>query len=454
MKKPVNAPHINDIFKIDCSGLLSAHFDLYKMTDKKNRYLHWDKLRHLEPPVGVTNQEWWTLIKLCRQAQTKKLPLLAKNREGFNFCLPDSVQAHLHWLDMHAAGTIQSNEPITNPQIRNTYLIKSLVEESITSSQLEGAATTKKVAKEMIRKGRMPKDKNEQMIYNNYNAMRFIQEMKGEKLTPSIVFELHRILTEKTLDNPKKAGVFRTDSDDIHVIDRTTTKILHTPPKAEQLDLRMKIMCEFANRDMNADYFMHPVIKSILLHYILAYDHPFVDGNGRTARALFYWSMISQGYWLTEFISISRIIKAAPAQYEKAFLYTETDNEDVTYFIIHQLEVIRKAIDDLHIYLENKSKLIEEASESLRKAKNLKLNFRQLALLRHALKHPRFVYTIKEHMNSHGINPQTSRKDLLQMADMKLLTKLKHGKSFVFLSPDGLEERIKAEGVQRRKKAR
>ena len=270
-------------------------------------------------------------------------------------------------------------EPITNPQVRNTYLIKSLVEEAITSSQLEGAATTKKVAKEMIRQGRAPKDKSEQMIFNNYHAMRFIQEFKGETLTPSMVFELHRRLTEGTLDNPEKAGVFRTDEDNIQVVDHTTTHTLHNPPRADALEERMAVMCALANNDLNTKYFIHPVIKAILLHYILAYDHPFVDGNGRTARALFYWSMISQGYWLTEYISISRIIKAAPAQYERAFLYTETDNEDVTYFIIHQLEVIRRAIDDLHVYLEERKRLIEEARDRLRTAKNLKLNFRQLA---------------------------------------------------------------------------
>lgn len=417
---------------------------LNKMTDEKGRYLHWDKLRHLEPPDGMTNAEWWALTKICRHGQAKFLPVVSKDKQQFNYCHPDSVQKDLHWLDMHAAGTIQVQEPITNPQIRNTYLIKSLVEEAITSSQLEGAATTKKVAKEMIRQGRAPKDKSEQMVFNNYHAMRFIQEMKGEALTPSMVFELHRRLTEGTLDNPEKAGVFRTDDYDIHVIDRTTAHILHTPPRARELEGRMDDMCAFANSDLDTEYFLHPVIKAILLHFMLAYDHPFVDGNGRTARALFYWSMISQGYWLSEFISISRIIKASPSQYERAFLYSETDNEDVTYFIIHQLDVIRRAIDDLHVYLEEKTRLIEKASERLRKAKNLKLNFRQLVLLRHALKHPRFVYTIREHRNSHGINPQTARKDLMQMADQKLLTRLKHGKSFVFISPDDLEERIKA----------
>ncbi len=54
-----------------------------------------------------------------------------------------------------------------------------------------------------------------------------------------------------------------------------------------------------------ADFFIHPVIRAILLHFMLAYDHPFVDGTGRTARALFYWSMAHQGYWLMDFISIT-----------------------------------------------------------------------------------------------------------------------------------------------------
>ncbi len=445
MKKPVNAPTNDEVYKSDYMSILASHSDKYKMEDSKGRYLHWDKLRHLDPGEGISNNDWWALTRLCRLAQTKYLPvILSNNNKRFNFCVPDSIQAHLHWLDMNAAGTFQAQTPITNPQIRNTYLIKSLVEESITSSQLEGAATTKKVAKEMIRQGRDPKDKNEQMIFNNYNAMRFIQDMKSEGLTPSMVFELHRIITENTLDDPEKAGVFRTDEDDKHVIDRASANILHTPPKAEELGRRMTAMCIFANGAEQADFFIHPVIRAILLHFVLAYDHPFVDGNGRTARALFYWSMISQGYWLTEFISISRVIKKAPAQYEKVFLYTETDNEDTTYFLIHQLEVIRKAIDDLHKYLERKTKIIETAGEDLRAAKNLKLNFRQLALLRHALKRPNFVYKIKEHKNSHGINQQTARKDLMTMADKKLLTRLKHGKSYVFIAPNDLGERIKA----------
>lgn len=84
---------------------------------------------------------------------------------------------------------------------------------------------------------------------------------------------------------------------------------------------------------------------------MIGYDHPFVEGNGRTARALFYWSLARSGYWLMEYISISRLLKQAPAQYGSAYMYSETDENDTTYFILHQISIIERAIDALYEYL-------------------------------------------------------------------------------------------------------
>ena len=282
------------------------------------------------------------------------------------------------------------------------------------------------------------------MIINNYHAMQFIREVKDDQLTPSIVFELHRILTENTLDNPAMAGCLRTEDDEVAVVDNRDQQVLHTPPDASELQNRMEILCSFANSSDDSG-FLHPVTRAIILHFMLAYDHPFVDGNGRTARALFYWSMAHQGYWLMEYISISAIIKKAPAKYSRAYLHTETDDNDLTYFIIHQVEVIHQAIADLHTYLDKKMQGIGAAEQLLKNNPRLnKMNFRQLSLLRHALKHPRFVYVVHEHQASHGIAYDTARRDLIGMADkLKLLTKTKQGKNYLFIAPSDLEERIK-----------
>jgi Fic family protein len=450
MKIPVSPPDINAVlrktFESDFElGLkLSSDIDL---VDTKGRYLHWDKLRHLDPPDDLTSEQWWVGVKTARMRSYMPILLYAKNGSYFQYCTPPFVQRELHWLDRHTSGSISSEEAITNPQTRKTYLIRSLIEEAINSSQLEGASTTRDVAKEMIRQERDPKDTSEQMILNNYHAMQFIRDIKDEKLTPSIVFELQRLLTTNTLDEDQ-VGRYRTGDDQIHVVDRATQEYLHTPPPADELPERMEKLCEFANMQINqddSDSFLHPVVKAIALHFMLAYDHPFCDGNGRTARALFYWSMANQGYWLMEYISISKIIKQAPAQYSKAYLHTETDDNDMTYFLIHQLGVVHQAIEALHQFLDEKMKGVNEAQALLDTNERLrgKLNFRQIALLRHALKHPRFSYVVNEHQQSHGISYDVARKDLLQMSDsLGLLVKVKNGKRYLFVAPSDLEDRI------------
>ena len=426
--------------------MLSLMMQISRPTDSKGRYLHWDKLRHLTPPEGINLEQWWWSIKLARRAMFNTLPLQSIGGQPFKYTQPDEVQRQLHWLDRYAAGSIQANEAITNSQTRNTYLIRSLVEEAINSSQLEGASTTRDVAKELIRQNREPEDQSERMIMNNYLAMQFIREFKDEPLTPSIVFELHRIITKDTLDKPEAAGQFRTDEDDIHVVDGATGEQLHTPPPADELPARLQALCDFANDHNQSDSsFLHPVVRAIGLHFMLAYDHPFCDGNGRTARTLFYWAMARAGYWLMEFISISEAIKKAPAQYGQAFLHTETDDNDLSYFLIHQLNVIHQAVDSLHHYLDKKTQSVNEATQMLVNNPRLKhkLNFRQLALLRHALKNPRFSYVVQEHQQSHGISYDVARKDLLLMADtLGLLDKTKRGRQYYFVAPTDLEKRI------------
>ena len=185
-------------------------------------------------------------------------------------------------------------------------------------------------------------------------------------------------------------------------------------------------------------------MKAILLHFMLAYDHPFVDGNGRTARALFYWSMANQNYWLMEFISISEIIKRAPYKYARSYLYTETDENDVTYFVIHQLGIVLQAIDALYVFIKNQSQEINETAELLytNEALNNKLNYRQIALIKHALKHPNMHYRIEPHRQSHGVTYDTARTDLLNLVKLGLLLKQKLGKAFTFTIPNNLKERI------------
>jgi len=410
-----------------------------QIPSKKNEYLHWDELRHRPTPEGISAEQWWLAIKLRRKPGLRQIPLKDKAGKLFEFSVPDSVVEQLHYIDRGAGGLIGTLEPVTSPQTRDRYLIRSLIEESITSSQLEGAVTTREAAKQMLSSGRKPRDKSERMILNNYLTMQRIRELRETPLSPELVMELQGMLGRDALDKPDAAGRLRRSDEPIEVADFEGT-VFHVPPLAEQLPERLKAMCDFANGH-TPDYFIHPVVRAIILHFWLAYDHPFVDGNGRTARALFYWAMLRNGFWLCEFISISQIILKAPVQYGIAFLHTETDENDLTYFIIHQTEVMRKAVKELHNYITRKTHEVEESRGFI--ATLEWLTHRQQMILAHALKHPGSRYTIAEHQSRHGIAYATARADLLKLADHELLEKQTEGKEFVFRSPVDLLKRLK-----------
>jgi Fic family protein len=262
------------------------------------------------------------------------------------------------------------------------------------------------------------------MILNNYHAMSFVRENRDRPLSLEFIVEIQTILTENTLDDPGASGRWRTANEDIFVADNRDGTVLYRPPSAELIVDRMKKLVEFANTEQD-DTFIHPIIHAVILHFMLAYEHPFVDGNGRTARALFYWFMSRMDYWLIEFLSISKIIKQSPAIYARAFLHVETDDNDLTYFLHHQFDVILKSIGFLYEYLSKKTKEIQNTERLLRGPIQKVLNHRQVAVIAHALKNPGQLYDIKSHRTSHGVSYQTARTDLLSMGELGLLAKFK-----------------------------
>lgn len=318
--------------------------------------------------------------------------------------------------------------------------MSSLIEESISSSQLEGAATTRVVAKEMLRSGRSPRDKSEQMIVNNHNAMEFLRDNHGEDLTREILLELQTILTQGTM-NDDRVGRFRRSTDTVEVAQWDGT-VVHTPPEADELDDRIERLLSFANeRD---DRMIHPFVRAVVLHFMIGFDHPFVDGNGRTARGLFYWSMARSGYWLTEYLSISTIIRESPAKYVRAYVYSETDEGDLTYFLEYNLEVMLKAIRALHEYLDKKAKEMESLSRVIRGSDlALVFNYRQIALLSHLVKHPDTVYTIAGHQRSHNVAYQTARTDVMVLSEVGLLEPSKVGRKLQYRRSDELEDDLR-----------
>jgi len=439
MKFPQLPPDFDKLFADICQK--KRFGEVIRLADRlhsESEYHHWDELRYHPVHKGFSHEEWWCALKLKRKAAYREVPLLDKTGRPFRFFIPSNVQKLLHEIDFGAGAYIGMPDPIANPQTRDRYLVSSLIQEAITSSQLEGAVTTREVAKEMIRSGRTPRDKSEHMILNNYRTMQEIIRLKEQPMSVSLLLDLHRRVTDQTLENPAAAGRFRHPDEPVKVMDGDG-QIYHDPPSSDELEERAQRLCDFAN-GQTPTHFVPPVLRAIILHFWLAYDHPFVDGNGRTARALFYWSMLNSGFWLFEFISVSNILVKAPSRYARAFLFTETDDNDLNYFILHQADVIRRAIEALHTYIDRKRGETKTAETRLRVLRQL--NHRQQALITHALRHPGQEYTIASHRVSHGVAYATARADLLELGNMELLKQSSRGKTMVFEFAADLSKRF------------
>ena len=280
----------------------------YGATNQEGKYLHWDRFKW-RVEKGDLEETAWIATKLARSIISKQIKLLQADKEGefFQYCVPDSLYAKLHYIDkVTGGGHAIGDGPFITAREKDKYLVKNLMmEEAITSSQLEGASTTRKVAKEMLENNRKPTDKSEQMIFNNYLLMKKAVEKKDDDLSIDLILDLHSIATFNAIDNEAVSGELRKDND--ITISNIYNEIAHEPPCYQTLKDRLRLLCQFANEcsdGRNSGNFMHPLVKAIILHFMIGYIHPFGDGNGRTARAIFYWFMLRSGYWLFEYLSI------------------------------------------------------------------------------------------------------------------------------------------------------
>jgi len=402
---------------------------LQSLIHKANdQYFYWSEIRYRMPAdVEFKAEEVWAYLKLGRNANRKAASIKDKNNQFFTYWIPDCLHRDISEVDKWSGGRIITDQPSLPTKER--FIINSLMDEAIASSQLEGASTEYRVAKEMLVSGRKPQDKNEQMIFNNWKAMQYIRENAQKKFSMDKLFELQAILTQDTLEHPEDSGKLRKRDD---VVVYYKNEVVYIPPKADTLEERMNNLCEFANID-DENNWVHPVIKGAMIHFWLAYIHPFGDGNGRTARALMYWYLLSQGYELFQYLSISKHFLRAPGQYVRSYLYTEYDENDLTYFLVYNLSSIRLAINELTKYLSRKQQEVSKANRLLAHFRGL--NLRQKSLVYHSIQHPDMIYTIEAHKNTHGIAYDTARKDLMILASKGFLKIEKEGKRLLLFLP-------------------
>lgn len=407
--------------------------------DKANNpYIHWEKLKFKTPFDGLEPEESWFLIRNIRNLVSRDSYLKADSKNNFKWMRPPNLDQWLHEIDMYTGGKITTQAQALEGD-SSKLIVRGRIEEAIASSQLEGAHTTRAAAKKLLSEGLKAKDNSEQMILNNYRAIVMIdEEYKNKDLSLDLIFEIHRVLTELTLDKEEQ-GRLRTNKDKI-VVDGnigSETYTTHIPPDEKFLQKEIQRLIDFAN-DKDEETFLHPVIKAIFLHFWIGYLHPFTDGNGRLARSLFYWYLLKKGYWMMMYLPISTIIKKTPAQYAMAYIYTEQDNFDLTYFFDFHIRKIIDAIKDFEEYLEKKIRENKHLDEILET--ETIINERQKSLLYYLLEDKHASATMSSHAELNNITRQTAAKDLKSLEEAGFVFSRREGKHVRYYAAQKLKE--------------
>ncbi|MDE6695630.1 MAG: Fic family protein [Muribaculaceae bacterium] len=431
-----NPPHPLIITEtvLDCLQNEGIAASIKKITDD---YLYWTDVKYRAQSLGLTKEDLWSAVKYSRRQTDIKIDRF----ENFHFSLSNSMQRKCHEFDMNFGGSWGASKIFPDDKsTQELYLVSSIMEEAIASSQMEGAATTREVAKDMLRKKISPKDKSQRMILNNYNTINFIRDHSKEDITPELIMHIHGMMTEGALDVEDAAGRFRKTEENIVVGNGITGETVHTPPSAECLPTFIDQLCVFFN-DNSPKLFIHPIIRGIIIHFLIGYYHPFADGNGRTARALFYWYMMRNNYWLVQYLSISRIIKGSKKSYEKAYLYTEHDSNDIGYFIQYNLDVLKKSFDELQKYLIKK---YQEKKKSERLLHLGNITPRQAEILNRFIENPDEIMSSVDVMSRFGVSSGTAKSDLKDLTQKQFLKEISlNGRTKGYIRNDSFQEMVR-----------
>ncbi len=409
--------------------------EIVELVNKINdNYEYWDKVKYKKLSVGYTATDLWKAVKIERLKNDT--PIWEKY--GIHFSKTNRMAEFCHDFDWKMAAKHVPNQ-IPDTQ-REVFILNSLMDESIRTCQMEGASTTVEVAKDMLSKQRKPRTNSERMIANTYEAIQFIKENQTKDLTAELILHLHYLITKDTLARPEAEGQFR-QNDDVVVEDTITNTVVHRPPTYTEIPAFVTDFCTFFNSTTNSLFtFIHPLLKGIIIHYLIAFMHPFVDGNGRTARALFYWYMLRRGYDILEYLSISNIIYRSKPTYEKTFVYAQQDGYDIGYFITYNIKVLEAAYQDLLDRVNAEQQLRNEATVFLQMGN---INERQAAIIKIYYDNPRAMLTVRDIQTRFNITPTTAKTDLMGLVNLGLLdeialNKVKKG----YMRSEEFEERI------------
>ncbi len=204
------------------------------------------------------------------------------------------------------------------------------------------------------------RDRDIQEVLNYRKVMEMIGSSEiGNResgIDEELIFKLHKLTVTKVLPEEQSGNYRKTK---VVIRNSRSAEVVFTPPSPEEVAGQMSDFIAFIQTQSGQD--IHPILKSGIVHYEFVRIHPFVDGNGRVARALSTLILFLEGYDIRQFFSLEEYFDKDALSYYEALQSVGKNNGDVTnwleYFthgLAYELGRIRERVE--HVSVDNRLK--------------------------------------------------------------------------------------------------
>jgi len=305
------------------------------------------------------------------------------------------------------------NSPLI-PKWNITLRQEAIIHSAHSSTSIEGNRLSLEQVSELAR-GReiMAARRDKQEVLNYLDVLKNIKNLiKTNFITEKDILNTHRLITRDTLDNPEDCGIFRNRY--VVVGNRFTGEIFFRPPQNHEVPVLIKDLLEWINSEESKE--LDPIIEAGIVHYELVRIHPFIDGNGRTARVLAALILYLRSFDVNQFFCLDDYYDSDRSAYYKALQSVKPDILDLTDWLEYFVEGVNISIEVV------KERIVKLSSKRLRKAKG-----KQIALAERQMKIIEFInqngkITVGDIAEMFKITRQAALKEIGKLVKLEVVT--------------------------------
>jgi len=318
--------------------------------------------------------------------------------------------------------------------ILNAYLVpkweislrrEALIRAAHASTAIEGNPLTLEEVSQLARGRKVVAARRaKQEVLNYLNVLEHIEKyQENGRVKEEHILNLHKDITKETLENPEWEGKYRKIQ--VYVGNRITGEIIFMPPPPEEVPSLMKNFIKWLNSEEALK--LHPVLVAGISHYELVRIHPFVDGNGRTARALATLILYIKGFDIKRFFSLDDYYDSDRGAYYSALKSVKQNTLDLTQWLEYFTEGVKISI------LRVKEKVLQLSIEGKKRKEKgqIALTERQMKIIEFIQKNGRIASSDIQKMFK--ISRQAAHKEIKKLLELEIIESKGSGKNVFYV---------------------